>query len=93
MNLFIKRLAGIILIIASLVFFSDRASAVERPYSARGSAQFTGPNDFVGSGNATHLGKYSEAGHVTFAPTNDPAVLEVQGSIVYTAANGDEIFA
>ncbi|MEK6702267.1 MAG: hypothetical protein AABZ53_08390, partial [Planctomycetota bacterium] len=38
-------------------------------------------------------GRYSEAGHVAFSPTSDPTVLHVDGSIVYTAANGHELHA
>src|SRR5204862_8300827 len=69
------------------------AAADSRPYSARGTAQFVSPTEFVGSGEATHLGGYSEAGTVSFTPTSDPTVLHVEGSIVYTAANGDELHA
>ena len=79
--------------LAALVL-PGRASAVAvLPYQAQGSVQFWSPNDFVGSGNATHLGRYTEAGNVSFAGTSDPDVLAVSGSIVYTAANGDELWA
>lgn len=72
---------------------SDRASAHTVPHQARGSAQFVSPNDFVGSGIATHLGRYTEVGNVAFAPTSDPDVLAVDGSAVYTAADGSELHA
>ena len=76
--------------LASLLAFSSLAAAAFRPHSSRGTAQFISDTEFVGSGNATHLGRYSETGTVLFTPTEDPAVLQVDGSIVYTAANGDE---
>jgi hypothetical protein len=93
MNRFASRLSCVVCAFISLVAFSERAEAAVRAYSAIGTAQFTGPNTFVGAGNATHLGSYSEAGRVAFSPTADPAVLHVDGSIVYTAANGDELHA
>jgi len=92
MNRFISTLSVACVLISSLAV-PDRAAAESRAYSARGTAQFVSPTDFIGSGEATHLGHYSEAGTVSFTPTNDPAVLHVEGSIVYTAANGDELHA
>jgi len=80
-------------VLISALALAGRAAAASRPYSARGTAQFLSPTDFVGSGEATHLGHYSEVGSVSFTPTSDPAVLHVQGSIVYTAAAGDELHA
>jgi hypothetical protein len=68
------------------------ATAHPVPYRSQGTAQFAG-TDFVGAGRATHLGRYTEVGTVAFAPTTDPDVLAVSGSIVYTAANGDELHA
>ena len=77
----------------AVLALSTAAFASTVPYRAHGSAQFTGPNDFVGAGTATYLGRYTEAGHVAFAPTSDPVVLAVDGSVTYTAANGDELHA
>jgi len=85
---------SIVCALIGLVALADRAAAAAvRPYSAHGTAQFVSPTDFIGSGQATHLGRYSEAGSVAFAPTPNPAVLQVDGSIVYTAASGDELHA
>lgn len=72
--------------------FAGRGAA-QVPHLARGSAQFVSPTDFVGTGYATHLGRYTEAGSVAFAPTPNPDVLAVVGGAVYTAANGDELHA
>ena len=80
-------------VLMSVSAFADRAAAGSRSYSARGTAQFVSPTEFVGSGEATHLGRYREAGTVSFTPTGAPAVLHVEGSIVYTAANGDQLHA
>ena len=71
----------------------EQAAAALRPYFAVGSAQFTGPNTFIGTGIATHLGPYTEAGTVSFAPTSNPDVLAVTGTADYTAANGSVLHA
>ena len=92
MNRFVSPLSVACVLISALAL-ADRAAAESRAYSSRGTAQFISPTEFVGSGEATHLGRYSEAGTVSFTPTSDPAVLHVEGSIVYTAANGDELHA
>jgi hypothetical protein len=70
-----------------------RASAEERPHKSQGTAQFVSPTDFVGSGEATHLGRYTEVGSAQFTPTDDPAVLRIDARSVYTAANGDQLHA
>ena len=87
-----SRPLGIVCALVALVATSA-ALAATRAYSARGTAQFVSPTEFVGSGEATHLGRYSEAGTVAFTPTADPNVLHIDGSITYTAANGDELDA
>ena len=91
-----SRLLCIVCMMVSMVALVDRAAAVAgglRRHNSSGTAQFTGANTFEGSGRATHLGRYTEAGTVSFTPTSDPAVLQVAGSIVYTASNGDELHA
>lgn len=79
--------------LACLLTLAFPALAAVRAYSAKGTAQFTGATTFVGSGQATHLGRYSESGTVAFSPTSDPAVFHIDGTITYTAANGDELNA
>ena len=69
------------------------ARAESRPHKWRATGQFVSANDFVGEGKATHLGRFREAGSVQFAPTDDPAVLQFEGTNIYTAANGDELHA
>jgi hypothetical protein len=92
MHRFVSPIRVVCVLICALVL-TDRAVAESRLHSSRGTAQFVSATEFVGSGVATHLGRYSEAGTVSFTPTSDPAVLHVDGSIVYTAANGDELHA
>ncbi len=93
MQRFVSRLVNIVLLVLSVAALTETASAAVRQYSAGGSAQFVSPTNFVGAGNATHLGRYTEAGTVSFSPTSDPAVLHVEGTIIYTAANGSELHA
>jgi hypothetical protein len=62
-----------------------------RRYSAHGTGHFINANDFVGEGNATHLGNYSEVGNVSFTPVG--TVLHIEGWVVYTATIGDELRA
>lgn len=81
------------LVAVGLLAVPIAVEAKERAYSARGTAQFVSPTDFVGQGNATHLGQYKEIGSVQFSPTAYPNVLQVDGLITYTAADGDELDA
>jgi hypothetical protein len=86
--------AAVVLIAA--VFLAPAMPAwagAQRPHVSRGTAQFVNANDFVGSGLATHLGRYEEAGSAQFTPTADPTVLQVDAQTTYTAANGDELHA
>src|SRR4051794_27062886 len=84
---------GVLLIAVGALALPSRASADERPHFARGSAQFVSPTDFVGTGQATHLGRYTEVGSASFSPTDDPTVLHIDAWAVYTAANGDQLYA
>ncbi len=93
MSTYASRLFSIAIAVISLIGFTDKAAATERPHSSRGNVHFVSPTTFVGTGHATHLGSYTEAGTVSFSPTSNPAVLHVESSIVYTAANGDELHA
>src|SRR5206468_2008607 len=43
--------------------------------------------------NATHLGRYDEVGSAQFSPTADPTVFQVDAWAIYTAANGDQLYA
>ena len=85
------RPAGVLLV--AILTLSARASAEERPHTSRGTAQFVSPTDFVGTGQATHLGCYTEVGSVLFSPTADTTVLQLDAWAIYTAANGDQLYA
>lgn len=97
MNRFISRgpFALVLTVLSVLTVFSlsSSAQARERPLFSRGTAQFVTPNDFVGAGRATHLGRYSEVGNAQFSPTDDPTVFKVDARSTYTAANGDQLYA
>jgi hypothetical protein len=93
MNRFASRFFSIVCAVVGILALCDRAAAEVRSHSASGTAQFVSATDFVGTGNATHLGLYTEVGSVVFSPTGNPAVLHVDGSVVYTAANGDQLRA
>src|SRR6266536_625819 len=83
----------VLLVAAGLLAVTTRASAEDRPHKAEGTAQFVSPTEFVGSGEATHLGRYTEAGVVAFSSTDSPTVLRIDACSVYTAANGDRLYA
>ena len=81
------------LVLAALGVFALTASAqaVERPYIARGTAQFINANgDFVGTGTATYLGSYTEVGNAQLTPIGG-SLLQVNATNTYTAANGDQL--
>ena len=94
MNRFLfQRTFALFLAFASVLALATPARAAERRYLSRGTAQFVSPTDFVGTGIATHLGLYDEAGSVQFSPTADPTVLHLDAESTYTAANGDHLYA
>ena len=93
MRQFLSRLVVVVSFLASALALTGAASAQSVPHHARGGAQFISDNDFVGGGVATHLGRYSEVGRVTFAPTRIGHILAITGWATYTAANGDELRA
>jgi hypothetical protein len=82
----------VVLVATGLLTVTTSASAEDRPHFLRGTAQFVSPTDFVGSGHATHLGKYTEAGSAQFSPTDDPFVLAIDAWVVLTAADGDQLY-
>jgi hypothetical protein len=75
--------------------------ATERPFSANGKGIATpildGNGNLVGveptgSGNATHLGLFTNTGKVIFTPdASNPNILHPTGEGVFTAANGDKL--
>src|SRR5215207_10605759 len=88
-----QRLFPLLLSAIGVLTLVAPAQAVQRAYVSHGTAQFTGPNTFVGAGTATHLARYEEAGSVQFSDTADPAVSHLEASATYTAENGDQLFA
>ena len=83
----------LVLMALTVLTVASSAQAVERPHVSRGTAQFVNANDFVGTGTATHLGAYDEVGSAQFSPTADSTVLQVDAWSIYTAANGDQLYA
>jgi hypothetical protein len=81
----------VMFVATGLLTVAARASAEERPHKLRGTTHFVSPTDFVGSGEATHLGRYAEAGSARFSPTAVPGVLRVDARVVLTAADGDQL--
>ena len=90
---FSRRPYALLLSVVGLIALVAPAQAATRPHNSRGSAQFVNANDFVGEGNATHLGRYDEVGRVQLSPTPDPTVFLVDAWATYTAADGDELHA
>ena len=92
-SIFSRRPFALVLAAVSVLALSAPAEAGERPHNSRGTAQFVNANDFVGVGKATHLGHYNEVGSAQFSPTADPTVSQIDAWSIYTAANGDQLFA
>src|SRR5262245_19449152 len=92
MNVFrLLRPVVVLLVAAGSVSFSARASAEERDYRSHSTAVLDlGTGDFVAAGNGTHLGKYTESGHVSIVGGEFPVLL-VAGSATLTDKSGDEL--
>ena len=96
-SLFIKLLA----LTFTLLVGSIAVSATERPFSLNGTGVAIPVLDRngnvvgaepTGSGNATHLGMFTNTGHVDFTPdASNPNILHPSGGGVFTAANGDKL--
>jgi hypothetical protein len=82
----------VLLVVVGILIPPAGASAGERPHFSGGTAQFT-PTGFEGTGHATHLGEYTEVGAVEFLEATDPTAIPLEGQSIYTAANGDELWA
>ena len=86
------------LVATGMLTVTTRASAEDRPHKSGGTAQFVGrTTDFVGSGEATHLGRYSEVGSARFTATHDPTVRRIDACFGFTGAHvhknwGDDNF-
>ena len=89
---FSRRPFALVLAAIGVLALSAPAQAEERAYVLRGTAQFVNANDFVGSGHASHLGRYTEVGSASFSPTADPTVFQIDAWVILTAANGDQLY-
>ena len=96
-SLFIK----ILVLTLTLLVGSLAVTATERPFSLNGTGVaipiLDGNGNVIsaeptGSGNATHLGMFTNIGHVDFTPdASNPTILHPSGGGVFTAANGDKL--
>ncbi len=85
----------------TLLVGSLAVTATERPFSLNGRGIaipiVDGNGNIVGaeptgSGNATHLGTFTNTGKVSFTPdATNPTILYPSGGGVFTAANGDKL--
>jgi hypothetical protein len=85
----------------TLLIGSLAVAATERPFSLNGKGIaipiLDGNGNVVGaeptgSGNATHLGMFTNTGKVNFTPdASNPNILHPTGGGVFTAANGDKL--
>ena len=85
----------------TLVVGSLAVTATERPFSLNGKGVaipiLDGNGNVVGaeptgSGNATHLGMFTNTGKVSFTPdASNPNIVHPSGGGVFTAANGDKL--
>ncbi|HEX6649999.1 MAG TPA: hypothetical protein VF075_10675 [Pyrinomonadaceae bacterium] len=96
-----KRLLSIKFLVLTLLVAGISVAAVERPFAATSSGIATfifdgngnpiGAN-VTGSGQATHLGRFTSVGQVFFTPDPDnPIILHPSGQATLTAADGDKV--
>ena len=91
----------ILVLTLTLLVGSLAVTATERPFSLNGKGIaipiLDGNGNFIGaeptgSGNATHLGMFTNTGRVNFTPdASNPNILHPTGGGVFTAANGDKL--
>lgn len=86
-------LVGLLVVTLSLVAPVD-LTAKERPFKLRGDGmllfnpQETPSGPFAASGQATHLGRWHNLGHISFEPMSETE-LAASGEVTFEAANGD----
>jgi hypothetical protein len=96
-SLFLKFIA----LTLTVLIGSLAVTATERPFSANGTGIavpiLDGNGNVIGaeptgSGNATHLGMFTNTGKVSFTPdASNPTILHPSGGGTFTAANGDKL--
>ena len=90
-----------LVLMLTLLVGSLAVTATERPFSLTGSGIaipiIDGNGNIVGaeptgSGNATHLGLFTNTGRVIFTPdASNPNIVHPSGEGVFTEANGDKL--
>ena len=85
----------------TLLLASIAVVATERAFSGHGSGVLVPildangnviAGDVIGSGNATHLGTFTNDGRVIFTPdSSNPTIVHPSGAGSFTAANGDKL--
>src|ERR1041384_4157419 len=88
-----------LVLMITLLVGSLAVTATERPFSLNGTGVavpiLDGNGNVIGaeptgSGNATHLGTFTNTGHVNFTPDpSNPTIVHPDGGGVFVAANGD----
>ena len=90
-----SRPATVSLVILTMTVFSATSVFASPVVKLAGTGSMTfaseGPSTFTLEGNASHLGKYTCYGEVTFGPGTEAGTLEGVGVAVINAANGDLI--
>ena len=89
----------LVVVMLALLFGTLPVSAKERPFSlnGKGVANIAGGGpapvgSIVGSGNATHLGLFTNTATVYFNPDpTDPTLVHPSGDGVFVAADGDKL--
>ena len=90
----------ILVLTATLLLAAIAVQAIERPFAGTGSGIATPSVDadgnitavVTGSGNATHLGVFTNVGKVSFIDDpSDPNLAHPAGAVTFTAANGDKL--
>lgn len=83
-------LLGSVAVIATERAFSGHGSGVLAPITDGNGNVIAG--DVTGSGNATHLGSFTNTGRVIFTPDPDnPTIVHPSGEGSFTAADGDKL--
>jgi hypothetical protein len=92
----------ILVLTATLLVAAIAVGATERPFAGSGSGIAVMSVDadgipsavVTGSGNATHLGMFTNAGKVVFHPdASNPNLAHPSGAVTFVAANGDKLEA
>lgn len=83
-------LLGSIAVVATERAFSGHGSGVLAPITDGNGNVIAG--DVTGSGNATHLGAFTNSGRVIFTPDpNNPTIVHPSGEGLFIAADGDKL--